>query len=308
VFCDQQAQTGCEVAALETALRNLQQRLLHETGPFGLAFFGGTFTGLPVVWQEQFLETAGRFRGPQGLTHLRLSTRPDRIDEETLARLGGHGVDMIELGVQSFDDRVLERSVRGYVGATATDACVMVREAGFDLGVQLLPGLPGHGPGQWREDVERTLELRPRVVRIYPCVVMEGTELAAMYARGEYEPWSLEMAVEECGRALARFREAGIRVIRLGLAGEADMLARLVAGPWHPAFGNMVRSLALRYFLEQRLRAAGGRLVRIFLPARLSGELWGHGRANAPALEALGIVKERVEFWTEQDIVVELEE
>lgn len=308
VFCDQQAQTGCGAGGLEPALQELDQRLRLERGPFGLAFFGGTFTGLPVAWQERFLETADRFRGAQGLTHLRLSTRPDRIDGATLARLRGHDVSMIELGVQSFDDRVLERSGRGYDGETAAGACAMVREAGFDLGVQLLPGLPGHGPGQWREDVARTLDLRPRAVRIYPCVVMDGTELAAMHARGEYEPWSLETAVRECGHALARFREAGIRVIRIGLAGEADMLARLVAGPWHPAFGNMVRSLALRLFLEQRLRAAGGRLVRIFLPARLSGELWGHGRANAPALEAMGIVKDRVEFWTEQDIAVELEE
>ena len=308
VFCDQQAQTGSGIAGLERASQDLEQRLGRESGPYGLAFFGGTFTGLPPVWQERFLEIAGRFRGARGLEHLRLSTRPDRIDGPTLDRLRDFGVDMIELGVQTFDDRVLEKSGRGYPGDVAAEACAMVRRAGFELGVQLLPGLPGHAPGQWREDVARTLELHPDVVRIYPCVVMAGTELAAMHARGEYEPWPLGTTVEECARALTLFRGAGIRVIRLGLAGEADMLARLMAGPWHPAFGNMVRSLALRLFLEQRLRFAGGRLVRIFMPARLSGELWGHGRSNAPALAELGIVKDRVEFWAGQDIVVELEE
>ena len=308
MFCDQQAQTGSGIAGLERASQDLEQRLGRESGPYGLAFFGGTFTGLPPVWQERFLEIAGRFRGARGLEHLRLSTRPDRIDGPTLDRLRDFGVDMIELGVQTFDDRVLEKSGRGYPGDVAAEACAMVRRAGFELGVQLLPGLPGHAPGQWREDVARTLELHPDVVRIYPCVVMAGTELAAMHARGEYEPWPLGTTVEECARALTLFRGAGIRVIRLGLAGEADMLARLMAGPWHPAFGNMVRSLALRLFLEQRLRFAGGRLVRIFMPARLSGELWGHGRSNAPALAELGIVKDRVEFWAGQDIVVELEE
>lgn len=308
MFCDQQAQTGRGSAGLERALQDLEERLEREPGPYGLAFFGGTFTGLSRTWQERFLEMAGRFRGARGLTHLRLSTRPDRIDGPTLERLRGHGVDMIELGVQTFDDGVLERSGRDYAGEVAAAACAMVRAAGFELGVQLLPGLPGHGRAQWRKDVARTLELRPGVVRIYPCVVMAGTELAAMHERGVYEPWPLAMAVEECAHALTLFREAGIQVIRLGLAGEADMLARLVAGPWHPAFGNMVASLALRQFLEQRLRFAGGRIAKIFMPARLSGELWGHGRANAPALAELGIVKDRVEFWAGRDIVVELEE
>ena len=308
VFCDQQAQTGGGPVSPEQALEDLEGRLASQPGPFGLAFFGGTFTGLPPVWQDRFLELAGRFRGPQGLTHMRVSTRPDRVDTETLARLRGHGVSMVELGVQTFDSGVLERSGRGYGGDEAAKACAMVREAGLALGVQLLPGLPGHDPRLWRQDVLRTLALRPEVVRIYPCVVMAGTELAGMLSRGEYAPWPLETAVEECARALLRFHEEGVRVIRLGLAGEPDMLDRLVAGPWHPAFGNMVRALALRMFLEERLHAAGGKVARIQVPARLAGDLWGHARSNAPALARLGIVRERVEFWPGQDIVVALEE
>ena len=308
VFCDQQAQTGAGPVALEQALDSLEALLTRQSGPFGLGFFGGTFTGLPPVWQDHFLELAGRFRGPEGLVHVRVSTRPDRLDPATLARLRGHGVSMVELGVQTFDTGVLGRSGRGYDGDTAARACAMVREAEMGLGVQLLPGLPGHDPSLWRTDVTRTLELRPDVVRLYPCVVMAGTELAGMHARGEYEPWPLDTAVRECAHAMLRFHEAGVRVIRLGLAGEPDMLARLVAGPWHPAFGNMVRALALLTFLEERLQAAGGRVSRIFVPARLAGDLWGHGRASVPALAALGIVKERVEFWPEPDIAVELEE
>ena len=293
---------------LEQALRELCERLSRTEGTYGLGFFGGTFTGLAPEWQDRFLEVAGSFRDAAGLLHLRVSTRPDRIDPSTLARLRGSGVSMVELGVQTFNSRVLERSGRGYDAALAARACDMVREAGLELGIQLLPGLPGHEPGHWREDVRRTLALAPDVVRIYPCVVMGGTGLADMHARGEYEPWPLETAVNESGWALLRFWEAGVRVIRLGLAGEQGMLSRLVAGPWHPAFGNMARSLALLYFLEERLRDAQGRVKRIFLPGRLSGELWGHGRANVPALARLGIVKDRVEFWSEQDIALEMEE
>lgn len=215
---------------------------------------------------------------------------------------------MIELGVQSFSSPVLAASGRGYDGAVAAGACSMVREAGLELGIQLLPGLPGHDASLWREDVRQTLALAPDVVRIYPCVVVRGTGLADMYLRGEYAPWPLKMAVEESGRALLDFWKAGIRVIRLGLAGEPGLLERLVAGPWHPAFGNMARSLALGLLLEEKLASQAGRVTKIFLPSRFAGELWGHGRGNAQALARLGIVRETVNFWSESDIALELEE
>lgn len=306
VFCDQRAQTGTQVADLDHALEDLDARMARVRGPFALGFFGGTFTGLPSLWQERFLTLAGKYRGLGGLVHLRVSTRPDRIDQAVLERLRRSGVSMVELGVQTFDTRVLAESARGYDGRRAELACSMVREAGLELGIQLLPGLPGHDPGVWREDVNRTLTLWPHVVRIYPCVVMAGTGLADRYAWGEYRPWPLDMAVDETAWALLRFWNQGVRVIRLGLAAEGDMLARLVAGPWHPAFGNMVRAQALRLYLEERLE--GARVSRIVLPRRLSGDLWGHGRSQVPALARLGIVRDRVEFWTESDIYVELEE
>lgn len=308
VFCDQHAQTGLEGLSLEKTLVELRGRLDGEKGPYALGFFGGTFTGLDTVWQDRFLDLASEFAGPETLAHVRISTRPDRIDPETLARLRAKGVDMVEIGVQSFASEVLEASGRGYDAQVAAEACAMVREAGLELGVQLLPGLPGHDARLWREDVRRTLALAPDVVRIYPCVVVGGTGLAEMYRRGEYAPWSLDTAVDECGRALLEFWKKGVRVIRLGLAGEQGLLERLLAGPWHPAFGNMVRSKALGLFLEERLSGQPGRVKRIFLPARCGGELWGHGRAGAPALARLGIVRENVNFWSEPDIVVELEE
>jgi histone acetyltransferase (RNA polymerase elongator complex component) len=306
VFCDQHVQTGLGEIGLEAALADLAVRLSREKGPYGLGFFGGTFTGLSLAWQDRFLDLAARFMGPEGLVHLRLSTRPDRVDRQTLDRLRAKGVSMVELGVQSFSSAVLAASGRGYDGSLAEKSCAMVRDAGLELGIQLLPGLPGHDFGLWREDVLRTLALNPDVVRIYPCVVVRGTVLSDMFERGEYVPWPLDAAVEECGRAVLAFWKRGVRVIRLGLAGEAGLLERIIAGPWHPAFGNMARSMALRLFLEEKI--AAGRASRIFLPRRLAGELWGHGRANAPALARLGIVRENVNFWSESDIVVELED
>ena len=308
VFCDQHVQTGLGEVGLAEALADLERRLSRQDGPYGLGFFGGTFTGLSPAWQDRFLDLAARFAGPHGLAHVRLSTRPDRVDGATLHRLRARGVSMIELGVQTFSSPVLAAAGRGYDGPLAERACAMVREAGLDLGIQLLPGLPGHDAGMWREDVRRALALAPDVVRIYPCVVVRGTGLAGMFERGEYVPWTLETAVEECGRAVLAFWERGVRVIRLGLAGEPGLLENLVAGPWHPAFGNMARSTALRLHLEDRLGRTPGTVGRIFLPRRLAGELWGHGRSNAPALARLGIVGENVNFWSESDILVELED
>lgn len=306
VFCDQRAQTGVTHGGLERALISLAELLTAMDGSFALGFFGGTFTGLPPEWQKRFLEQAARFRKNGALTHLRVSTRPDRIDRAALSLLHTGGVDMVELGVQSFSTPVLAASGRGYDGARAIRACEDVRDGGFELGIQLLPGLPGHDAGLWREDAAHVVALRPEVVRVYPCVVIGGTPLADMHAQGEYTPWSLPLAVEETARAVLGFWRTGIRVIRLGLAAQPDMLARLQAGPWHPAFGNMVRSAALRLFLEERLAGLTGRICAVWIPRTLSGDLWGHGRANVPALARIGVTRERVKFWSEADIGVEL--
>lgn len=307
IFCDQHAQTGQRHGDLESAFSVLTTNLEKRSEPFALGFFGGTFTGLDEAWQDRFLELAARIRTQGMLKHLRLSTRPDRVDPSSLDRLRGRGVDMVELGVQTFETEVLEKSGRGYGGECAAQSCAMVRDAGLELGIQLLPGLPGHDPVLWRRDVQRALGLQPAVVRIYPCVVMAETGLEAMYIRGTYLPWSLEMAVAESGWALLRFWERGVRVIRLGLAAEGEMLSHLVAGPWHPAFGNMVRSWAVRLFLHDSLSAVAGRIVRVFMPLRLQGDLWGHERSNEAHLARLGIHKGNVTFWSEPDIALEME-
>lgn len=307
VFCDQKAQTGVSGVNLEQALLSLQDLLSAQNSPFALGIFGGTFTGLPSVWQKRFLEQAKKFRQNNKLLHLRVSTRPDCIDEKTLARLQTGGVDMVELGVQSFSTLVLRKSGRGYDCKQAVKACESVKQQGFELGIQLLPGLPGHNPNLWQEDMAQTINLRPNVVRIYPCVVIRDTPLAAMYGRGEYAPWPLALTVEQTGRAVLQLWEAKIQVIRLGLAAQPDMLTKLEAGPWHPAFGNMVRSAALLHFLEKRLSGLAEQVRAIWVPHSLSGELWGHRRANTEALARIGVTQEKVQFWSEAEIGVELE-
>lgn len=305
IFCDQHAQTGQKNHDFGQIAEELEQRLDEESPPFGIGFYGGTFTGLSGSWQERFLKIAARQRKRGRLMHVRASTRPDTCTPEWLGHLQSLGLDMLELGVQSFDRPVLEKSRRGYDCRIATEACKMVRDAGMALGIQLLPGLPGHTGIQWREDVARSLALEPEVVRMYPCLVMSGTELARMFERGEFVPWDLATTVLELSWATLRFWQQGIRVIRMGVPSDAQ--ASIVAGPWHPSFGNMVRSLVLLRLLEDQLHVHAGRIRRVVLPRRLSGELWGAGRVNAAALAALGITRETVVFDERSDIFVELE-
>lgn len=308
VFCSQNAQTGQESRPLSEVLQQLDADLAKARkagrGPYELGFFGGTFTALPDPWPERFLAAAARHREAGAVCGVRCSTRPDAVSSESLARLKELGLDMVELGIQSFDDDALRRSGRGYDGKTASDACDIVRRSGLGLGIQLMPGLPGDRPGVFRNDVEIALRLAPDCVRLYPCVVMEGTPLAETWRRGEYRPWRLPRAVEELAEALNRFREAEIPVIRMGLAPEAEMNTSLLDGPWHPAFGQSVKALALYRHLKPHLQKHPGP-VALAVPRRLQGEFLGHGNELLPEYETLGLSRHALRFEEREDFLLE---
>lgn len=300
VFCAQDKQTGRDEAELEAILhdleRDLDEALANGRGPYELAFYGGTFTALPSPWPEMFLGLAMRFRERGLVTHVRCSTRPDCVDEFSLSMLRAQGLDMIELGIQSFDDETLIKSGRGYDGDTARRACEMVKAAGLGLGIQLLPGLPGDRPGVFAEDVRVAADMEPETARLYPCLVVGETPLAAMWERGDYEPWLLERAKEELGNALLVLWEKEVRVIRLGLAPEGTLEDNILAGPWHPALGQSARALALLEIIRQQVSELGRKPVGLEVPRRYSGEFYGHGRELASEYFDLGLSEESVSF------------
>ena len=150
----------------------------------------------------------------------------------------------VELGVQSMDEEVLLKSRRGHTAEDVTRAVRMLKRVGLRAGVQLMPGLPGDSPERFSRTIEQVVALEPDMVRLYPALVIRGTELARMYARGSYRPLTLKQAVELCARAVSRFEERGIPVIRIGLMSSPSLLeqGRILAGPWHPALGFLVRS------------------------------------------------------------------
>lgn len=292
-FCAQDKQTGKDEVVFSTIARKLEtgleQALDLGRGPYELAFYGGTFTALPFPWPETFLGIAMRFREQGLITRVRCSTRPDCVDPETLADLSGSGLDMIELGIQSFDDGALAASGRGYDGATARSACELVQKHGLSLGIQLLPGLPGDRPGMFQDDVGVASSLRPEIVRLYPCLVIEGTPLATLWREGTYTPWSLERAREELAKGVLELWEHGVRVVRLGLAPEGTLEDNILAGAWHPAFGQSVRGLALLSIVRRAVNRLGRAPSSLTVPERYSGEIFGHGREYAPSYSEIGL-------------------
>ena len=273
-----------------------KRRRHRGAAPYEIAFYGGTFTALPAPWPERFLSVAVRFRERGLITRVRCSTRPDCVDPGLLADLRGQGLDMVELGIQSFDDQALKRSGRGYTGELAQAACGMVRDAGLALGVQLLPGLPGDRDGVFAEDVRRAADLAPETARLYPCLVIRDTPLAGLWERGEYVPWTVDRARAELAGALLVLWARNVRVIRLGLPPEGTLAEHILAGPWHPALGQSVRGLALAEVVWKKKQQLGGPPSSLDVPRRYQGEFLGHANELAEEYSILGFGKGMVRY------------
>lgn len=256
-----------------------------------IAFFGGSFTAMEPAYMRGLLEAAGPYVRDGRFSGIRVSTRPDAVDEAMVALLRGYGVTAVELGAQSMDDAVLETNGRGHRAADVESASRLIRAGGLSLGLQMMTGLPGDtDAGAW-ETARRLAVLRPDTVRIYPTVVMRGTMLERWYRADQYQPQTLEEASALCAGLLRYFeREQGIPVIRLGLHAGADMQAGLVAGPWHPAFRELCEGqlyLRLAAKLLRRDIPGGGR-VRVTVRPDAISKMTGQRRCNLEALAREG--------------------
>jgi histone acetyltransferase (RNA polymerase elongator complex component) len=252
VFCNQNKISGSVNAPSPAEVRRyLAGHLSPDTRHATIAFYGGSFTGLPADEQAGYLDTASDFISKGHAAGIRLSTRPDMLDEEKIRYLKDRGVRTIELGVQSMDDNVLALSGRGHTSGDSVRASGLVKSSGIELGIQLMAGLPEDTAGKFIDTVKRVIEIEPSFVRIYPALVVEGSPLAALWRRGEYVPMELDEAVSLCAQAVKLFRKVGIKVVRLGLQPGRELEASLLAGPYHPAFGHLVESaLALERMIE----------------------------------------------------------
>lgn len=289
VFCDQRTVSGAPGAlptGAEIVAKVRTWRLSAGDRPLEAAFFGGTFSALPVEVRERLLAPLQPFLASGEITSVRVSTRPDSIDADTVAWLAERGVGTIELGVQSMDDAVLKAAGRGHDAATSEAAIRCVKAHGLSAGAQLMPGLPGDTPAGALCSLERVIAAGADFVRIYPVLVLAGTELASRFAAGEFTPPDVGQGVAFCKPLLHCAMKAGVAVVRIGLQADQGLNADTVlAGCRHPAFGQLVRS-ELYFDLLCRLTSglAGGAPVSIRChPSRLS-DCVGQGRGNLERL------------------------
>ncbi|MBR5381131.1 MAG: radical SAM protein [Oscillospiraceae bacterium] len=289
VFCNQKRISGAlRPASPEDVKKTLAEglRRVPEGETVEAAFYGGSFTAIPPDEQEALLGAVLPFLRSGALSSVRLSTRPDCVDAGTLSRLRRYGVGTVELGVQSMCPDVLALSKRGHTPEDAERAARLVKEAGFSLILQMMTGLPGDTPEKSLYTAEKLVSMHPDGVRVYPTVIVEGTELFDMWRAGLYREHTVEAAVSLCARLLDVFEDAGVPVIRLGLNPTDELSGGAAAGgAYHPAFGELVAS---RRYLEKaraalREEGAGDRVTLLVAPGQVSA-VTGQKRCNLEAL------------------------
>lgn len=283
LFCDQYLISG-EQTALPTTdqiAATVEQWLAWSPGrPAEVAFYGGSFTLLSRQTQQRLLAAVQPFINAGRLDGIRLSTRPDALDNGTLRFLADHQVQTIEIGVQSLDDEVLQRSGRGHTGQQARAAIGRVATAGFRVGAQLLPGLPTDTPAKALASLHGVIAAGAQFIRIYPAVVLAGTGLARLYQQGDYYPPDLSEGVRTCARLLHAALVAGRPVIRIGLQADEGLTQRnaILAGCWHPALGQLVKGELYHDLVCQLVETQG--TVTVFCHPGRQSDVQGHGRRN----------------------------
>ena len=252
VFCNQRSISGVEEFRAESVIPLIEQSL--KTAPEGafveIAFFGGSFTGIDRGLMISLLSIAKRYID-LGLVHsVRCSTRPDYIDAEILGILKEYGVKVVELGLQSHSERVLDICKRGHTAEDEERACRMILEAGLIPGGQMMIGLPSSSVEDEIETARFIVSSGCKEARIYPTVVFKGTELCRMSREGQYRAPELSDAVERSARAFEILLEGGVRILRVGLCDSENLHSEQTyeAGPNHPAMGELVEN---RYFYNK---------------------------------------------------------
>ncbi len=271
-FCNQQAITQISrgLPSPEEIISRIQTFLGYSTKKdrtVQISFYGGNFLGLKAEDILQFLRIGEEFVHSGRVHSLRFSTRPDTISIQSLDLIKNFPVSTVEIGAQSMNDQVLAMSHRGHSSADTENAVALLKERGYECGLQMMIGMPGETAENLMETGRKIAELSPDFVRIYPTLVLENSVLARWYREGRYTPISLDTAVTQVKKLYLLFTEKNIRVIRMGLQASGDLSedSAILAGPWHPAFGFLVHSEIYLDRAVELLRAFPGSKEKIVL-------------------------------------------
>lgn len=287
-FCNQRYITGTHIAPGADDIVNSVKIAVgspkYNPQNTEIAFFGGSFTAIDREYMIELLKTANFFVKNNTVSGIRISTRPDAIDEEILEILKKYGVTSIELGAQSLNDNVLKMNNRGHTAQDVVNSSKLIKDYGFSLGLQMMTGLYGDCDKFALETADKIIKLTPNTVRIYPTIVLKNTDLAELYHRNIYTPQTLDSAVTLCTALLKKFDDAGINVIRLGL--HSIEQGSYVAGPWHPAFSELCFSKIMLKNAEKLLKEKGKYIL--YVNPSFVSKMTGQHRQNLIYLKELG--------------------
>ncbi|MFL0163512.1 elongator complex protein 3 [Candidatus Clostridium helianthi] len=265
VFCNQDRITGVDdeevtASSVITTINDYLETIKNKNATIEISFFGGTFTGIREEKQRELLKVAKEFKEKGLIDKIRLSTRPDYINDYILTYLKEYGVDIIELGVQSLNEEVLKKAGRGHSVSDVINASKLIKEYKFILGHQIMPGLPGDTFERDIETTKESIKMNPDICRIYPSLVIKDTPMERMYINKEYNPYSLEEAVNVSKVMYEMYKKHNINVIRIGLQPTESINEGkdIVAGPFHPSFrelveGSLLSDIILKNMMEEKI-------------------------------------------------------
>jgi len=292
IFCNQKSISGQTKPINKEEIVNTIETFLHsfkqEEKYIEIAFFGGSFTGIEMKEQEELLKIAYEYIKAGKVDSVRVSTRPDYIDKEKLLLLKKYGVKTIELGVQSTNDYILKKCKRGHTFEDVKKASRLIRRMGFTLGHQMMIGLPESNKLDEIRTAKDLAKLKPKIVRLYPVLVIKNTQLEKEYKAKKYEPISLIQAVETCKELFYYFNSKKITVIRMGLqntdiiSNPENLESEVVAGPYHEAFGQLVEDSIWYDIIVGKIKKFNTKVLEIEIEANPENinNIIGHKKGN----------------------------
>ena len=297
VFCNQNKISGQKTnVTKEDVEKTIEYYLEHIKEPdksIEVAFFGGSFTGIDEEVQNELLETAYKYIKQGKIDSIRISTRPDYINKEILKRLKKYKVKTIELGVQSANDYILKKAERGHTFKDVKKASKLIRWNGFKLGHQMMVGLPDSTKIDELNTAKALIKLKPKMVRIYPVLVVKGTQLEKDYEDGKYKPLTVVQAVEICKELVRMFDSKNIDVIRVGLQNTDEITdpkienSEVIAGPYHPAFRQLVESSMWYDAILEKIKQLNAKVkvVQFEVNSQDVNNVIGHKKENITKLK-----------------------
>ncbi|CEK39179.1 elongator complex protein 3 [Paraclostridium sordellii] len=291
IFCNQKKITGVSTDITSDDVRNIIEEYLKtidKDASVEVAFFGGSFTAIDIDIQRNLLSVAKEYVDKNIIDDIRMSTRPDCINDEILTMLKEYKVSIIELGVQSLDDKVLIDSVRGHSDKDVFESVELIKKYGINLGLQMMIGLPSDTEEKCIYTAKKFIDLKPDCVRVYPTLVVKETGLEKLLQENKYNPFSLEESIDIVKKVLVLFYINNVNVIRVGLQATEDIAIgkEVLAGPYHPAYRELVESKMYGDYIEYLIKKYNAKKnIDVLVNKKNVSRILGNKKSNVKNLK-----------------------